>query len=94
MYFDEMRAKFAEDHREVIDGVVVAYLQDHDEIEWTWAILNDAEQVCISLQVWQDGKCDGVGCIIDMATRLACRICGTCLWPNRPRDLGEVGKPM
>jgi hypothetical protein len=42
MYFDEIRAKFAEEYREVIDGVVVAYLQDRDEIEWTWAILNDA----------------------------------------------------
>jgi len=42
MYFDEIRAKFAEDYRGVIDGVVVAYLQDRDEIEWTWAILNDA----------------------------------------------------
>jgi len=42
LYFDEMRAKFVEDYRGVIDGVVVAYLQDRDEIEWTWAILNDA----------------------------------------------------
>jgi hypothetical protein len=42
MYFDEIRARFAKDYREVIDGVVVAYLQDRDEIEWTWAILNDA----------------------------------------------------
>ena len=42
MYFDEIRAKFVEDYREVIDGVVVAYLQDREEIEWTWAILNDA----------------------------------------------------
>ena len=42
MYFDEVRARFAEDYREVIDGVVVAYLQDREEIEWTWAVLNDA----------------------------------------------------
>jgi hypothetical protein len=42
MYFDELRAKFVEDYRQVIDGVVVAYLRDRDEIEWTWAILNDA----------------------------------------------------
>jgi len=42
MYFDEMRPRFVEDYREVIDGVVVAYLQDRDEIDWTWAILNDA----------------------------------------------------
>lgn len=41
MYFDEIRAKSAEDYREVIDGVVVAYLQDRDEIERTWAVLND-----------------------------------------------------
>ena len=45
MYFDEIRAKFVEEYRDVIDGVVVAYLQDRDEIEWTWAILNDAAVV-------------------------------------------------
>ena len=45
MYFDEIQAKFAEDYREVIDGVAVAYLQDRDEIERTWAILNDAAVV-------------------------------------------------
>jgi len=45
MYFEEIRPKFVEDYREVIDGVVVAYLQDRDEIEWTWAILNDAAVV-------------------------------------------------
>jgi hypothetical protein len=43
MYFDEIQPQFAEDYREVIDGVVVAYLQDRDEIERTWAILNDAD---------------------------------------------------
>lgn len=43
MYFDEIRPKFAEDYHEVIDGVVVAYLQDREEIERTWAVLNDAE---------------------------------------------------
>ena len=45
MYFDEIRAKFAEEYREVIDGVVVAYLQDRDEMEWTWSVLNDAAVV-------------------------------------------------
>lgn len=43
MYFDEIRPKFADSYREVIDGVVVAYLQDREEIERTWAVLNDAE---------------------------------------------------
>ncbi len=43
MYFNETTAKFAEDYREVIDGVVVAYLQDREEIERTWAVLNDAD---------------------------------------------------
>jgi glyoxylase-like metal-dependent hydrolase (beta-lactamase superfamily II) len=43
MYFDEIRPKFVEDYKEVIEGVVVAYLQDREEIERTWAILNDAE---------------------------------------------------
>jgi hypothetical protein len=42
MYFPEIRPKFVEDYREVIDGVVVAYLQDREEIDHTWAILNDA----------------------------------------------------
>ncbi len=45
MYFNEITAKFAEDYREVIDGVVVAYLQGRDEIERTWAVLNDAAVV-------------------------------------------------
>jgi len=43
MYFDEIQPKFAEDYREVIDGVVVAYLQDREEIDRAWAILNDAD---------------------------------------------------
>lgn len=43
LYFDEIRPQFAEDYREVIDGVVVAYLQDRDEIEETWNVLNDAD---------------------------------------------------
>ncbi len=43
MYFDEIQPKFVADYREVIDGVVVAYLQDRDEIERTWAVLNDAD---------------------------------------------------
>jgi hypothetical protein len=42
MYFGEMRPQFVEDYHDVIDGVVVAYLQDREEIERTWALLNDA----------------------------------------------------
>ena len=42
MYFGEMRPQFVENYRGVIDGVVVAYLQDREEIERTWALLNDA----------------------------------------------------
>jgi hypothetical protein len=34
-----------QDYREVIDGVVVAYPQDRDEIDQAWAILNDAAVV-------------------------------------------------
>jgi hypothetical protein len=45
MYFNEITARFAEDYREVMAGVVVAYLQDREEIEATWAILNDAAVV-------------------------------------------------
>ncbi len=42
MYFNEITPRFAQEYRPVIDGVVVAYLQNGDEIERTWAILNDA----------------------------------------------------
>lgn len=42
MYFGEIRPRFVENYRGVIDGVVVAYLQDREEIESTWSILNDA----------------------------------------------------
>ena len=41
MYFHEIRPKFAEDYHDVIDGVVVAYLKDRQEIDRTRAILND-----------------------------------------------------
>jgi hypothetical protein len=42
MYFDEISPRFVEDYRPVIDGVVVAYLQDREEIERIWSLLNDA----------------------------------------------------
>ena len=43
MYFTEMHAEVhPRIPRPVIDGVVVAYLQDREEIERTWAMLNDA----------------------------------------------------
>lgn len=42
LYFRDVRPKFVEDYRGLIDGVVVAYLQDREEIERTWAVLNDA----------------------------------------------------
>jgi len=42
MYFNELRAPFVDHYHDVIDGVVVAYLQDREEIDWTWALLNDA----------------------------------------------------
>jgi len=48
MYFGELQAQFVEDYRGVIDGVVVAYLQDREEIDRTWAILNDATRPAIS----------------------------------------------
>lgn len=41
MYYPEIRPKFLDDYRKVIDGVVVAYLEDRDEIDRTWAMLND-----------------------------------------------------
>ena len=42
MYFGEIRRPFVDAYREVIDGVVVAYPQDRDEVDHAWAILNDA----------------------------------------------------
>jgi uncharacterized protein YfiM (DUF2279 family) len=45
MYFGEIRRAFVQDYRAVIDGVVVAYPQDRDEIDQAWAILNDAAVV-------------------------------------------------
>jgi hypothetical protein len=41
MYFPELQPKFLDDYRSVIDGAVVAYLQDHEEIERTWAFFDD-----------------------------------------------------
>jgi hypothetical protein len=41
MYFGEIRRAFVQDYHEVIDGVVVAYPQDRDEIDQARAILND-----------------------------------------------------
>jgi hypothetical protein len=43
MYFPELQAKFLEDYRGVIDGAVVAYLEDRDEIGRTWAFFNDGD---------------------------------------------------
>jgi hypothetical protein len=42
MYYGEITHQFVEDYREVIDGVVVAYPQDREEIDRAWAFLNDA----------------------------------------------------
>lgn len=42
MYYWEINRKFAEDYRNVIDGVVAAYPQSAQEIERAWAIFNDA----------------------------------------------------
>ena len=41
MYFDEITRRFVEQYRETIEGVVVAYPQDRQEINDAWAILND-----------------------------------------------------
>ena len=41
MYFYEINRRFVEDYRKVIDGVVVAYPPDRQEIERAWAVLND-----------------------------------------------------
>src|SRR5215510_5463581 len=41
MYYWEINRKFADDYRDVIDGVVAAYPQSAEEIERAWAIFND-----------------------------------------------------
>jgi hypothetical protein len=43
LYFNEVRPQFVEDYRAVIDGAVVAYLQDREEIDRIWSVLNDAD---------------------------------------------------
>ena len=42
MYYGEITYRFVDQYREVIDGVVVAYPQDREEIDRAWAFLNDA----------------------------------------------------
>jgi len=42
MYFSEITRRFTDDYGGVIDGVVVAYPQDREEIDAAWAVLNDA----------------------------------------------------
>jgi hypothetical protein len=41
MYFNEINRRFVEDYRKVIDGVVVAYPPDRQEIDRASALLND-----------------------------------------------------
>jgi hypothetical protein len=41
MYYWEINRKFADDYKNVIDGVVAAYPQSAEEIERAWAIFND-----------------------------------------------------
>lgn len=43
LYFRQIQPKFVHDYREVVDGVVVAYLQEMREIERTWDMFNDAD---------------------------------------------------
>jgi hypothetical protein len=45
MYFDEITRRFVEQYREAIEGVVVAYPQDRQEIDDAWAILTDRAAV-------------------------------------------------
>jgi hypothetical protein len=42
MYFSEITRQFTDGYGGVIDGVVVAYPQDREEIDAAWAVLNDA----------------------------------------------------
>lgn len=41
MYFPEITPGFVNDYREVIDGVVVAYPPNREQIERAWVVLND-----------------------------------------------------
>jgi hypothetical protein len=41
MYYWEINRRFADDYRNVIDGVVAAYPQSAEEIEHAWASVND-----------------------------------------------------
>lgn len=45
MYFHQITRKFVDEYGSVIDGVVVAYPQDREEIETAWEILNDVAHV-------------------------------------------------
>lgn len=42
MYYPEITRKFVDDYHAIIDGVVVAYPRDRDDIDRAWAMLNDA----------------------------------------------------
>ncbi|MHB8053779.1 MAG: hypothetical protein ACYDH3_00795 [Candidatus Aminicenantales bacterium] len=45
MYFDQIDRTFVENYHDVIDGVVVAYPQDRDEIDQAWMMLNDLVKI-------------------------------------------------
>jgi hypothetical protein len=45
MYFNEIDRRFVDQYRTAIDGVVVAYPQDRQEIDNAWAILNDVTTI-------------------------------------------------
>jgi hypothetical protein len=61
LYLSEVRPKFVEDYRDVIDGVVVAYLRDRHEIDRAWAILNDAPLPAVSEITYPDHTRSQVG---------------------------------
>jgi len=41
MYYWEINRKFADDYRNVVDGIVAAYPQSAEEIERVWARKSD-----------------------------------------------------
>jgi hypothetical protein len=45
LYFDDVTPEFVADYGPLIDGAVVAYLQDQVEIEEVWDLLNDAGMI-------------------------------------------------
>jgi hypothetical protein len=86
MYFGEIRPGFVNDYRGVIDGVVVAYPQDRDEINQAWAVLNDARSAFPAEMSYPGAAPSQAGCFA-MASQAARVVSsGRCVVRFRERD--------